>query len=209
MPKRIIVLLIVAFIIAAAALTSVFHYFNRKEAMELLEARQLGQEKEEAEFNQAKLLEELKKQEYDVIAFESALSTVGRHASEAFAHQEHTMSQLKSGEASVYAAADAISAARIQCEKAGKEIMFIRVPAALPKTIQKQLEEVKTDIAAGYAKKSAALDYLMKFLDDGKPGYEHKFKENLKAARQLSTSAALSLLEVKKKVGIDLLGQAS
>ncbi|MCU0651720.1 MAG: hypothetical protein MUC39_02105 [Candidatus Omnitrophica bacterium] len=203
MPKNIIIALTAGFIILALAFASVLRYFNRRDAVSLRQARQLEQEKEEAEFNQAKLLEELKKQKYDVIAFESALATVELPASEKYADQEKIMKQLKSGEVSVYAASDAINATKIQCEKAQKEIMFIRVPAALPKTTQKQLEEVKTDIAAGYAKKTVALDYLLKFLDDGKPLYERKFNESLKDARQFSTSAALSLLEVKKKVGFE------
>ena len=164
-------------------------------------------EQEEIEYNKAKLQDEIKKQQYDMLAFENSLASVEKPAIEACLKQEKIMAQLKAGAATIFEAYEATSLAKEQCEKINKEIRFIRVPSELSKAAQELLEGVKADLIAGYDKRAKALEYMLKFIDDGKPSYEHKFNEALKNARQFSTGAALSIIEAKKQIGIDILQQ--
>jgi type II secretory pathway component PulC len=66
------------------------------------------------------------------------------------------------------------------------------------------LEKARSDLISDYSKKSEAMDYLLKFIDDNKPSYQHKFNEAIKASREFSTSALLNIIEAKRKAGIDL-----
>ena len=165
--------------------------------------------REEDEYNEAKRQEELKRRQYDILAFENSLATVEAMAKDAYLNQEKIIAQWKMGSTTNGNAYEATNSAKEQCEKVKKEIRFIRVPENLPVPVGELLAEARSELAASYSKKVEALEYLLRFIDDDKPSYQHKFNEGLRLSREFSANATLDIIEAKRKAGIDLFKGAS
>ncbi len=74
--------------------------------------------REEAEYNEAKRQEELKRRQYDILAFENSLATVEAIAKDAYLSQEKIIAQWKVGNVTNGEAYEATNLAKEQCEKA-------------------------------------------------------------------------------------------
>lgn len=164
-------------------------------------------DEEEKEYNKAKLQVELKKKQYDILAFENSLLTVEKSAADALKIQNKAMGDWKAELLNTAELYKTTAVTKEQCEKVKKDIRFIRLPYGLPKDVEELLIETKVKLITAYNKRIAALDYLLRSTNGTNPDYQAKFNEGIKSAHELSSEAALSIIEAKKKIGINILEQ--
>ncbi|MFH0790892.1 MAG: hypothetical protein V2A64_04595 [Candidatus Omnitrophota bacterium] len=162
---------------------------------------------EEREYNKAKLQVELQKKQYDILAFENSLLTVEKSAADALKTQNKAMGDWKAGLLNTAELYKTTTVTKEQCEKVKKDIRFIRLPYGLPKEIEELLIETKVKLITAYNKRIDTLDYLLRSTNGINPDYQAKFNEGIKSAHELSSEAALSIIEAKKKIGINILEQ--
>jgi len=176
-----------------------------KKAIEDIESRIAREEKE---YNEAKESEELKKRQYDILAFEHSLTLAERSAQDALIKQEDSAKLLNTGRITLSVAKESAVFAKGQCEKAKKEIKFIQVPPYLsPETI-KQLEEAKKGILAAYDKKTEAMESFSEMIYSDDPAEINKYDESMKLSRIFYSDALLNIIEAKKRNGLELENKA-
>ncbi len=159
---------------------------------------------EEMEFNKAKMEEMLKREQYDVLAFENALISVERPVNELIAKQEVILNQWQSKKTEPSHAYGATALAKEQCERAKKDLRFIRVPETLNREVTELLQKTKSDLISAYEHKTEALDELLRFIKEKKIESQDNFNEAIKLARQDMSNAALNIIEAKKKLRINI-----
>jgi len=159
---------------------------------------------EEIEYNKAKLQEELKKRQYDILAFENSLTSVEKIALEAATNCEKVFEQFRKGQAGKSQAYEAAIFAKDQCEKVRRDLRFIKAPDGLPKDIDNLLSETKNSLISSYTTRIDAFENLLKFIEENNPGYQAKFYQDIKLARSISSGVALNIVDVKREMGIEI-----
>lgn len=213
---------IVVLIIIVTALWAAYHFMPRRilrpKIMERETAKFIRQtnapgktvqdiekklSQEEIEYNRAKMMENLKRKKYDILAFEYSLSTAEKPAAAAWARFEKEFSRWQEDKTDISGFFKTVDFTKDELEKVKNDLHFIRVPEGISGEVDSLLAEAKIDLLNAYSKKNEALDYILRFIDENKPSYQYKFNENLKRARKFASEAMLNIIEAKKKIGLE------
>lgn len=141
-----------------------------------------------------------------VIAFEENISAIENASNKAFAQQQKAANSWFDGQIDGNSAYEIINLAREECERIKKDIGFIQQPEGLSDDVNELLAGARTGVIMAYTRRQEALDNLLKYIDDKKPGNLHEYKEKLKEFRALLYNGSMNLVEAKKKVNIDIAG---
>lgn len=162
---------------------------------------------EEKEYNKAKLQIELKKKQYDILAFENSLITVEKPAAGVLKIQNKAIEDWNTGLLTTAELYKITVVTKEECEKVKKDIRFIRLPYGLPKEVEELLTETKVKLITAYNKRIDVLDCLLQNRNNIVPDYHDRFNKGIKSVHELSSAAALSIVEAKQKIGINILEQ--
>ncbi len=153
----------------------------------------------------AKVAEEQKKvNQQTVLDFEQSAYDLEDTVKPIMDHYQKVMLAVSEGNATIYDAYDAATAAEKAAQNLQLAFSSLNIPKGLPKEVNELLKDARSDLSTGYYTKKEAFEAVLKFLDDQKPSNMQKFKDESSMSDSFIMSGVLKILEAKEKVGIDL-----
>lgn len=166
-------------------------------------ADKAAKEKADAEAKAA-AAEQQKKNQQSVLDFEKSVYALEGTVKPIMDNYQKVITAVSEGNATIYDAYDAATAAKKAAEHLQLEFSSLNAPKELPKDVKELLDDATNDLSTAYYTKKKAFDYVLKFLDDQKPSTMQKFKDESSMSDSFIMSGVAKILDAKTKMGIDI-----
>jgi hypothetical protein len=159
---------------------------------------------EEAKLEAQKQELEMKQHQQAVLDFEKSVYDLEDTIEPIMDNYQKAMTGLGNGSVDIYTAYTAAKEARDACQYLQTKFYTMPIPEGLPEEIDALLSDASSDLGTAYYTKKEAMEYVLKFLDEQKPSYMDKFKEEISMSDQFMISGIAKIFDAKVKVGIDV-----
>ncbi|ULO09650.1 hypothetical protein H1230_13265 [Paenibacillus sp. 19GGS1-52] len=139
-----------------------------------------------------------------VLEFEKSIYALEETMTPVMEAYKESMDGLGKGTVDIYTAYEATENARKAAKYLQNKFYGLSIPEGLPKEVEKLLSGTTSDMGTAYYSKVKAFDAVLKFLDEQKPSYMSKFKEEIDMSDSFVMSGVSKIIEAKTAVGLDI-----